>query len=257
MKFEGYTSNEVKVFLEELPPEKWSQACDLLMIDSRSAVRKLGETLKKRIQKRELERVRLETMVRNEQEIAHGIRLVCGVDEAGRGPLAGPVVAGAVILPEGFLPEGLNDSKKVSESRRESLYSEITENALAWSVGISDPKRIDEINILEATREAMLQAVTQLKVKPNYVLLDAVEIKALEIPHKGIIKGDEKCLSIAAASIIAKVTRDRLMVELGIKFPQYGFAIHKGYGTSMHYEALRNCGLTEHHRKSFLKGWLE
>ncbi len=257
MKFESYTRNEIKEYLGTLPSEKWPEVCGELKADSRAAVRKLGESLESKLEKRRQELTRLGAMVRNEQELAFGALRICGVDEAGRGPLAGPVVAGAVILPEGFVPEGLNDSKKVSEARRETLYKEITENALAWAVGISDPRRIDEINILEATREAMLQGITQLKVKPDYVLLDAVEIKALAIPHKGIIKGDEKCLSIAAASILAKVTRDRLMTALGKKFPQYGFEIHKGYGTAMHYDALRTYGLTEHHRRSFLKGWQE
>lgn len=257
MKFEAWTVNEIKIYLDTLPSDKWPEVSAILTGDSRAAVRKLGESLKNKNEKRRQELTRLESLVRNERELAAGAIRICGVDEAGRGPLAGPVVAGAVILPEGFLPEGLNDSKKVSEARREALYREITENAVAWAVGISSPRRIDEINILEATREAMLQGITQLKVKPDYVLLDAVEIKALAIPHKGIIKGDEKCLSIAAASILAKVTRDRLMTDLGKAFPQYGFEIHKGYGTAMHYDALRTYGLTEHHRRSFLKGWQE
>ncbi len=255
MKFDDCNLNEIKAQLKEQPPEKWEESSALLLKDSRTAVRKLGEALLGKIQKRQREQIRLRTMLENEKKLAGDFHVICGVDEAGRGPLAGPVVAGAVILPAGFMPEGLNDSKKVSEAKREQLYLEIIENALAWGVGIVGPERIDAINILEATREAMQQAIQQLKTQPDFVLLDAVEIKALAIPHKGIIKGDEKCLSIAAASIIAKVTRDRLMTGLGKKLPNYGFQIHKGYGTAMHYEALRQYGITEHHRRSFLKGW--
>lgn len=257
MKFEESNINEIRRYLTGLPQQDWAVVSEILLTDRRAAVRNLGENLKGKINKMNLEWARLETMVRNEKELAMGARVICGVDEAGRGPLAGPVVAAAVILPDGYMPVGLNDSKKVPEVRRESLYDQITENALAWGVGIVGPQRIDEINILEATREAMMIAVGQMGTRPDFVLLDAVEIKNLDIVHKGIIKGDEKCLSIAAASIIAKVTRDRIMTDLGCCFPQYGFQIHKGYGTTVHYDALNAYGLTEHHRRSFLKSWKE
>ncbi len=255
MELHRLKTAEIKAYLAALPPETWQPVSELLLMDQRVAVRKMGVSLQTKILKMDMEQTRLETMVRNEQELAMGAQLICGVDEAGRGPLAGPVVAAAVILPEGYMPIGLDDSKKVPEARRDALYEQIIENAVAWGVGIVDQKRIDEINILEATREAMAIAVRQLKLKPEFVLLDAVEIKSLEIPHKGIIKGDEKCLSIAAASIIAKVTRDRIMMNLGRQFPEYGFQIHKGYGTAMHYDALRLHGLSVHHRRSFLKDW--
>lgn len=255
MNFDSWTMREIKAHLNSLPVDQLSDASEILIRDERASVRKLGEGLQVKRHNMEIERKRLVKMVQNDQELSLGARLICGVDEAGRGPLAGPVVAAAVILPEGFMPVGLNDSKKVPEVRRNSLYQQIVENAVAWGVGIVGPERIDEINILEATREAMMMAVMEMRVKPDFVLLDAVEIKKLDIPQKGIIKGDEKCLSIASASIIAKVTRDRLMTLLGDDFPQYKFQIHKGYGTTMHYEALRIHGLTVHHRRSFLKDW--
>ncbi len=257
MRFDTCKLADIKEFLIDLPADQWQKVSERLISDDRATVRKLGESLQTRIRKLESEHERLAAMCRFEMELTQEANLLCGVDEAGRGPLAGPVVAAAVILPEGFMPIGLDDSKKVPESRRESLYYQITENAVAWGVGIIGPERIDEINILEATREAMMMAVMKMKIKPDFVLIDAVEIKSLMIPHKGIIKGDEKCLSIAAASIIAKVTRDRLMMELGKDFPEYGFQVHKGYGTAMHYEALRLQGITKHHRKSFLTSFKE
>lgn len=255
MKFELCKVDEIKAYISQLSSSQWVDTSRLLLNDHRAAVRKLGEGLQGRVFKLNAEQMRLEAMAENDRLCSLGAQVLCGVDEAGRGPLAGPVVAAAVILPQDYRPLGLNDSKKVPEARRDSLYEEIVENAYAWGVGIVTPQRIDAINILEATREAMVAAIRQMKMKPDFVLLDAVEIKYLDIPHKGIIKGDEKCLSIAAASIIAKVSRDRLMTDLGTAFPEYGFEIHKGYGTAMHYEALKNNGPTDHHRRSFLKNW--
>lgn len=181
-----------------------------------------------------------------------GYHCICGIDEAGRGPLAGPVVAGAVILPEGCLLEGVNDSKKVSEKKREKLYDVITENAVAWAVGIVDNKVIDEINILNATRRAMKMAIEGLSVKPNYILIDAEKkVDTNGIPYLPIIKGDALSISIAAASIIAKVTRDRMMREYAKVYPQYDFSKHKGYGTKAHIEAIQKYGLCDIHRKTF------
>lgn len=255
MNPEQLKTSEIKNYVSSLSHDRWEEVSKLLCQDSRAAVQKMGESLQSKLRKMEQETHRLKEMAENDRIYSLGARVYCGVDEAGRGPLAGPVVAASVILPEGYLPEGLNDSKKVPEARRELLYDDIVANALAWGVGIVEPARIDEINILEATREAMLTAVMSMHTHPEFVLLDAVEIKALSIPHKGIIKGDEKCLSIAAASIIAKVTRDRIMTELGGRFAGYGFEIHKGYGTAMHYEALNRLGMSVHHRRSFLKNW--
>ena len=182
-----------------------------------------------------------------------GYKYIAGIDEAGRGPLAGPVVAGAVILPKDCLLEGVNDSKKLSEKKREKLYDDIIENALAWGVGIVDHTVIDEINILNATRKAMKLALENLKVKPDYILIDAEKkVDTNNIPYLPIIKGDALSISIGAASIIAKVTRDRIMREYDKIFPMYGFEKHKGYGTKAHVEALKEYGPCMIHRKSFL-----
>ncbi len=179
---------------------------------------------------------------------------IAGIDEAGRGPLAGPVVAAAVILPKGALIEGVNDSKKVSEKKREKLYDVIIENSIAWGVGIIDHTIIDEINILNATRLAMKTAIENLSVKPDYILIDAEKkVDTNGIPYLSIIKGDALSISIGAASIIAKVTRDRIMREYDKIFPMYGFEKHKGYGTKAHVEALKEYGPCMIHRKSFLK----
>lgn len=183
-----------------------------------------------------------------------GYNLVCGVDEAGRGPLAGPVCAAAVILPRDLEIEGLNDSKKLSDKRRRALYEVITEQALAYGIAMVDEKVIDEINILQATFLAMRQAVEQLSEKPALALVDGNrEPDFGEIPVKTIVKGDSLSANIAAASILAKVTRDRFMEEQDAIYPQYGFSVHKGYGTKAHYEALREFGACPIHRRSFLK----
>ena len=178
---------------------------------------------------------------------------ICGIDEAGRGPLAGPVVAGAVILPTDCEILYLNDSKKLTEKRREALFLEIKEKAVAWNVGIVDAAEIDQINILQATYEAMRKAITGLEVTPDLLLNDAVEIPDVQIPQVKIIKGDAKSVSIAAASILAKVTRDHLMIEYDQKYPDYGFARHKGYGTGVHIEAIRDYGPCPLHRKTIIR----
>lgn len=180
------------------------------------------------------------------------IKYVCGTDEAGRGPLAGPVVAGACILPEGLVIEGLDDSKKLSEKKRERLYGEICEKALAWSVAMSTPAEIDEINILEASLLAMRRAIDSLSIKPDFVLVDGNIDRDFQIPAKAVIGGDGISQSIAAASILAKVTRDRLCTELDRKYPQYGFAAHKGYPTKAHKLAVYEYGPCPEHRRSFL-----
>lgn len=183
-----------------------------------------------------------------------GYKYIAGIDEAGRGPLAGPVVAAAVILPKGCLIEGVNDSKKISEKKREKLYDDIVANALAWGVGIIDNNIIDEINILNATRKAMHTAIEELKIKPDYILIDAEKrVDTNGIPYLPIIKGDALSISIAAASIIAKVTRDRIMREYDNIFPMYGFEKHKGYGTKAHVEAIKENGLCMIHRRTFCK----
>lgn len=182
------------------------------------------------------------------------VKYICGIDEAGRGPLAWPVVIGAVILPVDSLIEGVNDSKKVSEKKREKVFEEIISQAISYNVGIVDQNTIDEINILNATKLGVKKAIEGLEVKPDLILVDALtNIETFGIPYKSIIKGDAKEYSIAAASIIAKVTRDRMMIEWDKIFPQYGFAKHKGYGTAAHIQALKENGPCMLHRKSFIK----
>jgi len=183
-----------------------------------------------------------------------GIQTICGIDEAGRGPLAGPVVVAAVIMPKDSMIEGVNDSKKVSEKKREALYEQITNEALCYAVGIIDQKEIDEINILNATKKGLTLAIKELKIKPERILVDALtNIDTGNIPYTSIIKGDAKSYSIAAASIIAKVTRDRIMREWDEIYPQYGFEKHKGYGTKVHIEAIKEYGICPLHRLSFVK----
>lgn len=181
-----------------------------------------------------------------------GYKNIAGVDEAGRGPLAGPVCAAAVILPEGLVIEGINDSKKLTEKKREKLFDEIINSAVAYSIQYTSPELIDEINIKEATDYAMAEAVKSLQVPADYVIIDGNDNKPYDIPYSYIIKGDAKSQTIAAASILAKVSRDRLMTKMAEEYPQYGFEKHKGYGTKAHCEAIQKYGVTEVHRKSFM-----
>lgn len=180
-----------------------------------------------------------------------GITLIAGTDEAGRGPLVGPVVAAAVILPKNYSLEGLNDSKQLSEKKREKFYDIIYKDAISVGVGVVDAKTIDEINILEASRLAMKKAIQKLSVKPEYVLSDAMKLEGINIPYKDIIHGDALSLNIAAASVIAKVTRDRMMVELDKKHPEYGFKKHKGYPTKEHLENVKKYGVLENYRFTY------
>ncbi len=205
------------------------------------------------MKEKEIDRLNLLKEYENELH-KDGVQYIAGIDEAGRGPLAGPVVVGCVILPKDSFIEGINDSKKVSEKKREILYEEIIKSAIAWSVGIVDQEEIDEINILNATKKALTMSIQNLKVKPNRILVDALEhIDTCGVPYTSIIKGDAKNYSIAAASIIAKVTRDRIMYEWDKVYPQYGFASHKGYGTAKHIQAIKENGICMLHRKSFVK----
>ena len=181
----------------------------------------------------------------------NGINLIAGMDEVGRGPLIGPVVTACVILPKDFVLEGLTDSKKLSEKKREEFYDYIIEHAISVGIGMMDEKVIDEVNIYEATKLAMYQAVEKSKVKPEHVLIDAMKLDKLEMPSTSIIKGDAKSISIAAASVIAKVTRDRMMIELDKKYPMYGFKSHKGYPTKKHIEAIHKYGLIVGYRKTY------
>lgn len=219
--------------------------------DSRAGVRSLVESALKRVQALEAERSRLQKMRFYEDQYRE-YGLICGIDEVGRGPLAGPVVAGAVILPADCEILHLNDSKKLSPAKREELYEVICREAVGIGLGFAGPERIDEINILQATYEAMRQAIGKLNPQPDVLLNDAVTIPGVGIRQVPIIKGDAKSVSIAAASIVAKVTRDRLMEEYEKVYPGYGFAANKGYGAAFHIEALKKYGPTPIHRRSFL-----
>lgn len=220
--------------------------------DSRLGVQKLLQQARRRLEKLEQERDRIEKLrVYEKQYEKKGY--VCGVDEVGRGPLAGPVVAGAVILPKDCRILYINDSKKLSGKKREELYQVIMEQALAVGIGMVSPARIDEINILQATYEAMRQAIQNLSLTPDILLNDAVTIPQVSIPQVPIIKGDAKSISIGAASIIAKVTRDRLMVEYDKIMPEYGFARNKGYGSGEHIQAIQTYGPSPIHRQTFIK----
>ncbi len=212
---------------------------------------KKEEAEQKRQKKMEQELARLKAMRAYEDQYDM-CTYICGIDEAGRGPLAGPVIAGAVILPKDVQILYLNDSKQLSAKRREALYDEIREKAIAWGIGLSTPERIDEINILKATYEAMRMAIEKLSVRPDVLLVDAVTIPETDIPQVPIVKGDAKSVSIAAASILAKVTRDRMMLDYDRQYPGYDFASNKGYGTKAHIEALRRLGPCPIHRKTFI-----
>ena len=208
---------------------------------------------------KEKELLRLPEMKKIEEEFYEKkIELIGGIDEAGRGPLAGPVVVACVIMPKDSMIEGVNDSKKVSEKKREKLYEEITKTAISYEVGIIDQKEIDNINILNATKLGLTTAIKGLKVKPEFILVDALtNIDTCKIPYRSIVKGDGKCYCIACASIIAKVTRDRIMRQWAEVYPQYGFEKHKGYGTAMHIQAIKEYGLCPLHRHSFVKNILK
>lgn len=222
--------------------------------DDRSGVQKLIVSANKRLEALAREKQRMEQLKSYEREY-ESYSYICGIDEVGRGPLAGPVVAGAVILPKDCDILYINDSKQLSEKKREELYELITAKAVSWAVGYATPERIDEINILQATYEAMREAIAGLSPTPDILLNDAVTIPKVTIRQVPIIKGDAKSISIGAASIVAKVTRDRLMVEYHKVFPEYDFAGNKGYGSASHIEALKKYGPTPIHRRSFIKNF--
>ena len=242
---------EIKEEFAAASEGQWADLCIAYAEDQRSGVQKIISQYQKKMENLEKEKLRMEQMMQYEHEYEH-LGYLCGIDEVGRGPLAGPVVACAVILPKDHDILYLNDSKKLTAHKREELYDVIMEKAVAVGIGMASPQRIDEINILQATYEAMREAISKLKVTPQLLLNDAVTIPGIEIPQVPIIKGDAKSLSIAGASVLAKVTRDHMMIEYDKIFPEYGFAKHKGYGTAMHTEALRKYGPCPIHRRSFI-----
>ena len=242
---------EIKEALKAASEKELPGLMEVYVKDTRKGVQTALIQAQKRLDKLEQERQRIETMKAFERKYEH-LGYVCGIDEVGRGPLAGPVVACAVILPKDHGILYLNDSKKLTAKKREELYEVILEKAVSVGIGMAGPARIDEINILQATYEAMRQAIEKLSVRPQLLLNDAVTIPAVEIPQVPIIKGDAKSASIAAASIVAKVTRDRLMEEYDAALPEYGFASNKGYGSAEHIEALKKNGPSPIHRASFI-----
>lgn len=245
---------KIKEILQAASMEKLPEFIAEYENDPRSGVQKLVSSAQKKIAALEKERQRIENLKKYEKEYAQ-YTYICGIDEVGRGPLAGPVVAGAVILPKDCDILYINDSKQLSEKKREELYDVITKEAVAWAVGYASPERIDEINILQATYEAMREAVGKLDPAPDLLLNDAVTIPGVEIRQVPIIKGDAKSISIGAASIVAKVTRDRLMEQYADVFPEYDFASNKGYGSAAHIAALKEYGPTRIHRHSFIKNF--
>ncbi len=254
MNFSMMPLKEIKSYFSTIKPEDYDEYIQILKKDKRKTVMKYADSLEKKLEKYHMEHSRIMELYRFEKELYDlGFEMIAGLDEAGRGPLAGPVVAASVILPKGYFLEGIDDSKKLSAKKRESLYKIIHDIAIDIGVGIVDNKTIDRINILNATKLAMKKAIESMENQPEFLLIDAVKLTDINIKQKSIIKGDSTSISIAAASIIAKVTRDNIVKEYDKKYKGYGFAKHKGYGTKEHYAAIKKYGITPVHRKSFLK----
>ena len=247
---------EIKELFQSATSENLPELMKLYESDERIGVKKIIESAQKRIVALEKEKQRIEVLRQYEEKYKE-FDYICGIDEVGRGPFAGPVVAGAVILPKDCRILYINDSKQLSEKKREELYDVIMREAVACAVGYATPERIDEINILQATYEAMREAISKLDPGPDILLNDAVTIPGVAIRQVPIIKGDAKSISIGAASIIAKVTRDRLMKEYDTVFPEYGFAANKGYGSAAHIEALKKYGPTPIHIRSFIGNFVK
>ncbi|MBZ4646227.1 MAG: ribonuclease [Clostridia bacterium] len=252
MNYSNMKAKEINTYLNNLPIDELEREINILKNDMRPSVIKLVTKYSKTLDRHFKEVERIHQLSRYENELYEkGIRYIAGVDEAGRGPLAGPVFAAAVVLPPNTYIEGINDSKKLSERKREELYEIIISKALAYNITSVTEKEIDEINIRNAAHKAMLEAINSLKVRPDHALIDGDEIKGMFLPCTAIVKGDSLSISIAAASILAKVTRDRYIKKFDSIYPQYGFGKHKGYGTKEHIQAIKTYGLCPIHRKSF------
>lgn len=251
INLENMTVKEIKAF-----PEKGDAFISLLLKDKRAGVRKYGEQLKRQAQ-RDLKILEETEKKRKVEKDLYdlGYEFICGLDEVGRGPLAGPVVTAAVIMPKDSIIPGIDDSKKLSKIKREKLAEEIKKQAISYSFGVISPQRIDEINILNATKKAMISSITRLNPKPEILLIDALNLNT-EIEELSFVKGDSLVYSIGAASIIAKVERDNYMKKMSKRYPQYGFDHNSGYGTKEHIEAIRKYGLSPIHRKTFCKSFL-
>ncbi len=250
----GKTINQIKAYIKTLDQEKQYKLLPELFADKRSGVRALGDRIQKAFERETLEFKRTNKMKEIESSLRQkGFNIVAGIDEAGRGPLSGPVVAAAVVLPENFYIPGIKDSKKLSPKQRTYLYGQITKGAVDFGVGMVDNVEIDRINILKATHKAAYAALKKLTITPDCLLLDALELPGCNVYQKSVIGGDDKCLSIAAASIVAKVIRDEYMDFLDCRYPQYNFRRNKGYGTEEHRSAILKFGPCPVHRNSFLK----
>ena len=247
---------EIKQLFEQAEKEQWNALFSQYKTDERAGVQKLITQYENKLLKHKKEQERLYRMLEFERKYGDEFSCICGIDEAGRGPFAGPVVAGAVILPKNCDILYINDSKKLSAKKREELYEVIMEKAVCAKTAVVSPKVIDEINILQATYEAMRQAISMLEPQPTLLLNDAVNIPGVPMKQVSIIKGDAKSISIGAASIIAKVTRDAMMVEYDKIYPEYDFASNKGYGSAKHIEALKKYGPCPIHRKSFIHNFI-
>lgn len=247
------TVKQVKKKIDQLTLGEAEELIIVLEADKRKSINRLAKKIEKEIEAVNKEKERIKKLWSYEKEITANYQYVAGIDEVGRGPLAGPVVCAAVILPKDIELIGINDSKKVKKEDRERLFDEINEKAIAVGIGICNEKIIDDINILEATKVGMKKAIEDLDQKPEFLLIDALTLDDVPIKQEGIIKGDSKSVSIAAASIIAKVTRDRMMYTYNEKYPDYGFLTNVGYGTKEHRDALKAIGPTPIHRKSFIK----
>lgn len=265
MKIETLKMKEIKNWIDQLKSHEYSQAIEMLNQDARDSVKKMAITLIKRQTAYEKEVMRSQEMWSYEESYwsqrGYGA-LIGGVDEVGRGPLVGPVVTATVVFDRPIALLGVNDSKKLSEEKRDFLYDEIIKSCVSWSIGQVEADEIDVINILNATKKAMVESIHNLKrddkiLTPEYLLIDAVQLKDIEIPQLSMIKGDEKSFSIAAASIVAKVTRDRLLKQMDLEYPMYGWAKNKGYGTKEHVDAIRKHGPSPYHRVSFIKNFME
>ncbi len=254
MDYQNMSVKAIKEHIETLTSDQFLEEGEILKEDERKSVQALGNKLIKAFHQEVKETMRLLKMSEYENKLfENGCQYVAGIDEVGRGPLAGPVVAACVVLPQGTEIKGINDSKKLSQKLRESIFDEIKEKAEYIGIGIINNKRIDQINILNATKEAMVQALEKIELPIDHILIDAVTLEDTLISQTNIIKGDEKSISIAAASIIAKVTRDAMMTEYHDVYPCYDFDNNKGYGTQKHHEGIHEFGISPIHRKSFLK----
>jgi len=258
MDYSKMNVKQLEAYLNTLNLEALKDELAFLNTDSRASVQKLAARYQRKIEKYRKEIERLKGMSKFENYLrSRGISYIAGVDEAGRGPLAGPVYAAAVILPPDVMIEGINDSKKLSESKREELFDIITEKAVAYSISSVSEQEIDRINIRNAAYKAMAQAVAGLSISPQHILIDGDAVKGINKPYTCIVSGDSLSISVAAASILAKVSRDRYIKQLDREYPVYGFAKHKGYGTAEHIEAIKKYGICPVHRKSFTLKFLE